>query len=140
MRPNEFHNEPQSAHILSLQVADDTPAPVDKTEYVSYLERIHEYIRQNLYDPELSTDMITTHFGMSRAKLYRITESMGGIKRFIRQQRLKQAYQSLAGGNVKSGSVSNLAYDLGFGSENAFRRSFKESFGMAPTEAWNKRL
>ena len=97
------------------------------------LDKIHTFIEQNLYNPELCAAMITENFGMSRAKLYRLADKLGGIQRLIRNLRLERAYQRLAHGNLKSGSIANLAYEVGFGSENAFRRAFKESFGIAPT-------
>jgi len=99
------------------------------------LQKVRSFIEQNLNQPDLSVDFIADSLGMSRAKLYRLTDPLGGVKRFIRTQRLEQAYSRLKGTASQPLSISGLAFDLGFGSENAFRRCFKESYGISPRAA-----
>lgn len=99
------------------------------------LYEIRRYIDKNLLDPNLSPENILHTFGLSRASLYRLAEPLGGIHRFIKNRRLKHAFQQLTGQNSMAISISSLAYDLGFGSEGTFRRVFKEAFGMTPKEA-----
>ena len=99
------------------------------------LIEIRRFIDSKLYDPELTPEKLATQFGLSRANLYRLTEPLGGIQRFIRNRRLKHAFKCLTSPSGRSASITNLAFDLGFGSENTFRRLFKEAFGMSPTEA-----
>jgi len=99
------------------------------------LHEIRRYIDQNLLDPHLSPDSILQTFGLSRASLYRLAQPLGGIQRFIKTRRLNHAFQQLTGQHLMTISISNLAYDLGFGSEGTFRRAFKEAFGMTPKEA-----
>lgn len=98
------------------------------------LQRLQTFISTHLLDADLDPNMIAKHLGLSRASLYRLAEPLGGIQKYIREQRLKRAYKSLSTQGAKSLSITNLAFDLGFNTEAAFRRSFKESFGQTPTE------
>ena len=101
----------------------------------SHLAQIRNFIDENLIDSALTPELIAHQLGLSRANLYRLAEPLGGIKRFIKNRRLKHAFTSLTKAGAKTVSISNLAYQLGFGSENTFRRAFKEAFGLTPTEA-----
>ena len=99
------------------------------------LSEIKKFIDDNLTNPELEADTIAQHLGLSRAKLYRIADPLGGIQRFIKNRRLHHAFRSLTKETSQIVSISSLAYDMGFSSENTFRRAFKEEFELTPTEA-----
>jgi len=103
----------------------------------SQLDKVCTFISQNLLDPDLDPDMVAKHLGLSRARLYRLAEPLGGIGKYIRAKRLQLAHEKLRHGGKGVGSISNLAFDLGFGTETAFRRAFKEAFGMTPSELRN---
>lgn len=98
----------------------------------SELDRLKGFIQDHLTLPELSVDMIAKNLGLSRAKLYRLAEPLGGIQRFITKQRLKMAHTRLLHTKDRL-SITNLAFDLGFNTETSFRRSFKERYGVTPT-------
>lgn len=100
----------------------------------SLLDKVCAHIKTHLLDPDLNPDTVADQMGLSRAKLYRLAEPLGGIKKYIRSERLQLAYEKLQKGGDDSRSISNLAFDLGFGTETAFRRSFKDAFGMTPSE------
>ena len=116
------------ATILKRQ----TPSAPDKQR--DQLGKLQAYIEKNLLEADLSPTMIADQLGLSRASLYRLAEPFGGVQKYIRNMRLKRAYAHLASGDDKARSITNLAYELGFTTETAFRRSFKESFGLTPTE------
>lgn len=98
------------------------------------LARVKAFIKENLSDADLSIEMISDSLGMSRATLYRVAEPLGGVRKYIRTQRLKLAHAKLLAGEESAQSITNLAFDLGFGTETAFRRAFKEAFGMPPSQ------
>ncbi|NVJ68737.1 MAG: helix-turn-helix domain-containing protein, partial [Alphaproteobacteria bacterium] len=98
------------------------------------LARFKAFIKENLSDADLSIEMISDRLGMSRATLYRVAEPLGGVRKYIRTQRLKLAHAKLLAGEESARSITNLAFDLGFGTETAFRRAFKEAFGMPPSQ------
>lgn len=98
------------------------------------LNKFRAYVEQNLLEADLSPALIADQLGMSRSSLYRLAEPLGGVQKYIRGQRLKRAYSHLVSGGDEARSITNLAYELGFATETAFRRSFKESYGQTPTE------
>ena len=111
-----------------LDTGQDTPEQ-------PYIAEISEYIDDNINNPELTASSIAAHFGLSRARLYRTTQKWGGIKCLIQERRLKLALTILSEGGHSGNTLVNLAYDLGFNAENTFRRAFKKTFGMSPSQA-----
>lgn len=101
----------------------------------SSLSLIADFVAENLFDPDLGPNLIADHIGFSRAKLYRMAAPLGGIGRYIRERRLDYAYEQLRRGSATMNSISELSYNLGFGSESAFRRQFKSRFGISPKHA-----
>lgn len=127
--------KPQCTSYLPEPVAKDQGIPVTKREQ---LVSICQFIEENLLDPDLSPEMIARHLGLSRATLYRVAAPIEGVQRFVRNQRLHYAMNFITSNGSATGSISNLAFDLGFGSENTFRRAFRELFGVTPTQARQK--
>jgi len=101
----------------------------------SHLAEIRKFIDNNLTNSNLEPEQIAMHLGVSRSKLYRLAEPLGGIQRFIKTRRLQHAFVALAKEGNTRGSISVVAFEVGFASENTFRRAFKDYFGMTPKEA-----
>lgn len=91
------------------------------------------YIDDNLLRGDLSSELVCTAFGLSRATLYRMFEPLGGVAHYIRSQRLERIHSVLL---APSGRVylSRLAEEHGFRNAAHFSRAFKARFGCAPTE------
>lgn len=53
------------------------------------------YIEQHIGEAELGTESLQQAFGLSRASLYRLFQSRGGVASYIREQRLCAAYRYL---------------------------------------------
>ena len=104
------------------------------------LRRVCDCIDANLLQADLSPDQIARDLGLSRATLYRVAQPLGGIQCFIRNRRLEYAFALIKTDAAAVRSISALAYDLGFGSENTFRRTFKDMFGISPSGARAKAL
>lgn len=98
------------------------------------LEEIKRYIRAHLTAPELSAASIARHFGMSRATLYRMTEYLGGVMNYARQQRLEGARRDLESPQAAHLNISAIAFKWGFESVNTFTRNFKARYGLLPRE------
>jgi AraC-like DNA-binding protein len=130
--------------VLIKALLKSTPSPQTRQETNTAiiqkqdpLTAVQHFIDNNLFNEDLSSDMIARATGHSRASLYRLCEPLGGIHRHIKSRRLTHALKCLTGENTPPSSITNLAFDLGFGSESTFRRAFKEAFGMTPKDARN---
>ena len=93
------------------------------------------HIDARLAEPELEGEAIAGAFGLSRAKLYRLFEPVGGVANYIRRRRLNAASLYLASPEHRDWRISRIAFSCGFASEQVFSRNFKQQFGLTPREA-----
>ena len=97
-------------------------------------EKIRVYIDANLGDPELGPDSLQRTFRISRATLYRSFAAESGVAQYILKRRLELAFRRLRDAHRTTGSITSLAYSLGFSSPSVFTRAFKRRFGATPKE------
>lgn len=134
-------NEATAIHFgRSLSYLIEAAIGQDDTADRQIVARFKQYVEDHLFDEELAPDRIAQDLGMSRASLYRVAAPLGGVTNFIRDRRLAHAHVWLKAGELPGASISNLALDLGFGSEATFRRQFKKKFGHSPREAMRESL
>ena len=97
------------------------------------LDRIMNVINRNLSNPELNVEMISSEVGISRVHLYRKLKELTNqsTRDLIRNVRLKQAANLLI---YKRYNVTEVASLTGFTSVSLFTRSFKELYGVTPSE------
>jgi transcriptional regulator GlxA family with amidase domain len=71
--------------------------------------------------------------GLSQPQLYRNIKASTGLSpnEFIRNIRLKKAAQLI---DAQAGSISQIAYDVGFSDPKYFSKCFKTLFGKTPSE------
>jgi len=117
--------------------------PEDKIEKIEIkssdeklMERIMKVINENIANPHLNVEMLAENAGMSRVHLHRKLKELTNqsARDFIRGIRLKQAATLLS---EKKLSVSEAAYATGFSNLSHFSNSFKEFYGVSPTEYAN---
>ena len=103
------------------------------------LERVMKVINKNIGNSDLSVDMIAEEVGMSRVHLHRKMKEIIGQSPhdFIRQLRLEQAARLLATGEM---NISEVAYTCGFSNAASFSTTFKNSYGLTPTEYMEQKL
>lgn len=98
-----------------------------------FLERVMKTINDNLSNPELNVEMLAQEVGISRVHMHRKLKELTNqsASSFIRAIRLKQAATLLTS---KKLYISEVAYATGFSNISHFSNSFKEFYGMSPTE------
>jgi len=96
--------------------------------------RVLDFIDAHLAQPDLGPALLTQRFRVSRAHLYRMFASDGGIARVIRDRRLDAAYQALRRGGTAL-SITQIAHELGFTNSSQFLRAFRARFGIRPSDA-----
>nr|WP_246715138.1 helix-turn-helix domain-containing protein [Aestuariivirga litoralis] len=99
------------------------------------LSRIKTGIDSELANPELGADYLCGKFGVSRATLYRLFSSHDGVNTYIRQRRLARCFQELSTPQAVPRRVSEIAEKWGFANEGSFSRTFKQTFGISPSDA-----
>lgn len=124
--------------IRAVLVACMAPTPdrvreANKQIRSTVLERARELVHRNLFSPNLGPDLLCNQLGISRSKLYRLFEPMGGVGRYIQRQRLIAAHEALSD-PLEKRSVARLAEQLCFPDAASFSRAFRKEMGASPTD------
>jgi AraC-like DNA-binding protein/TolB-like protein len=98
-----------------------------------FLQKITEIIDANLHNEHFGVTELAEQLGMSRSTLHRKVKTVirKSVVEFIREARLNRALELL---RENEGTVSEIAYKVGFGSVTYFNTSFHEHFGFTPGE------
>jgi AraC-like DNA-binding protein len=121
------------AATLGRRAFDD--APNDPALSHVLRRRVLEFIDANLSKPGLGPNLLMNRFRVSRAHLYRMFATDGGVMTVIRDRRLYAAYRELTRPGGPSRSITEISHELGFSSSNHFLRAFRARFDMTPSEA-----
>lgn len=101
---------------------------------VTLRERARQIIRRNLRARDLGAETLCRDLGVSRSRLYRLFEPLGGVMRFIQRQRLLAAHAALSDiGDTQH--IVQIAENFGFIDASGFSRAFRQEFGYTPREA-----
>jgi AraC-like DNA-binding protein len=92
--------------------------------------RIIAFIESHVHAPDLSTQMLQQVFHISRARLYRVLQSDGGVARVIARARTDAAFRDMR--NRPDQPLSKVAERWGFSNPRQFQRAFRARFGFSP--------
>ena len=97
-----------------------------------FLNRFTSIVEENLANENLDMTFIQDALNMSHSTIYRKIKSLTGVSgnEFIRKIRLRHGYEFLAQGC----NVTEAAFSCGFGDVKHFRNSFKEEYGVTPSQ------
>jgi AraC-like DNA-binding protein len=98
------------------------------------LEKARRMVQQRLSSPTLSVDELCRDLAVSRSRLYRLFEPLGGVVHYIRHRRLLDAHAALADAEDRRPIVA-IAAERGFIDPAEFSRAFKREFGYRPSDA-----
>lgn len=98
-----------------------------------FLKRLMKILETHYKNPEFNVENLANEMGLSRMQLHRKIKgiSQQTASEFLRHFRLKQAAQLLAQNHA---TVSEIAFLSGFNNLSYFTKSFKELFGVLPSE------
>ncbi len=101
------------------------------TSEQQFVNRLIEIIDANLHNEKFGVTELAGELGMSRITLHRKVKSVvkKSVSEFIREARLKRAKELL---RQKAGTVSEIAYQVGFSSVTYFDRCFHDFYGFSP--------
>jgi ligand-binding sensor domain-containing protein/DNA-binding response OmpR family regulator/nitrogen-specific signal transduction histidine kinase len=97
------------------------------------LQKLHRIIEDNIANPDLDLNFITTEIGMSKTVLYKKFSALTNLSlnEFIKTQRLKHAVDFFQKGET---SVLTVALQVGFNDPKYFSREFKKIYGITPND------
>jgi len=123
----------QTRHRPIIKASEVAVTPVDQ----KFLERLQKIAEENLAEEDFQVEELCKQVGMSQRQLHR---KLGALldhspKSYLRQLRLDRAKQLL---EKNAGTVSEIAFQVGYGNVSAFSRAFREFFGNSPSEILKK--
>ncbi|WP_217570845.1 helix-turn-helix domain-containing protein [Streptomyces sp. GbtcB7] len=120
--------------VLVMQLlGEETPDASDVgTETVS---RIQAFIEEHLTDPDLSPESIALAHHISVRYLHKLFQQEGAtVGQWIRRRRLDACRRELGRSANRRPSVAAVAQRWGFSSPSHFSRTFRDAYGMSPSE------
>ena len=98
-----------------------------------FMNRVNEIIEEHIAEEEFNMEEFGEELFMSRMQVYRKLKALTGksANRYVRTFKLQKARQMI---EEKQGTISEIAYSLGFGSPAYFTKCFKDEFGYPPRE------
>ncbi len=112
-------------------MSDNSPVDYD------FLKKITDIIEDNLSNEQFGVSELADTIGMSRSNLLRKVKknSNKSVSQFIRKIRLEHALNILS---TSSLTVSEVSFNVGFGSTSYFIKCFREQYGYSPSETNKK--
>ncbi|MDO6603035.1 hybrid sensor histidine kinase/response regulator transcription factor [Arenibacter palladensis] len=117
-----------------FSVISDVPVNKNTTSLdKDFIEKVLNYINNNIDDPDLSVEVLATNLNLSRSQFYRKIKALTNqtANEFLRNIRIERAKQIIEMGNT---NISEVCYQVGFSSPSYFTKCFKAHFGILPTE------
>jgi AraC-like DNA-binding protein len=93
-----------------------------------------DYIDAHLGNAQLGPDEIAKVARVSRASLYRLLATEGGIRAVLLKRRLDEALRLLLADNRDERSLTEVSRRCGFGGTSQFSRAFRARFGAPPRQ------
>ena len=98
-----------------------------------FLACLQEEIEKHIDDSDYSVDQLSDTLGVSRAQLFRRVKALTGVTplTMLKQVRLRKARQLLQNTDL---NMQQVAYSVGYSLPSYFAKSYKEMFGVLPSE------
>lgn len=109
----------------------------DEMHKRKFLAKIDKVIIEGMEERSIDIQYLTDRLCMSRSTLYRRVKSLTGVSanEYIRRKRMEIAKELLIDGDIP---VSEIAFKVGCSSMSYFRQSFKDIYGVIPSEYLRK--
>lgn len=98
-----------------------------------FLKKLNRIVVENISNEQFGVMLLSQEMGMSRSYLYRKLQSLRGqsVSNYIREIRMVEAMKLL---RKDVGTVSEIAYQVGFNTPSYFHKCFHDHFGYPPGE------
>ncbi|MCB9293603.1 MAG: helix-turn-helix domain-containing protein [Lewinellaceae bacterium] len=99
----------------------------------AFIQKVRSILEEHLSDDNFGIPSLCQILGVSRAQLYRKFKALTNqpVGHYFRSLRLNKAKELLLNTDLP---VSEIAYEVGFKEPAYFTRTFKETFGVNPSE------
>jgi len=115
--------------IIDLEPADIATSSMDE----QLLKRLLAIFDDHIDEPDYNLEQLSSEIGMTRTHLNRKIQALTNLstRDFIRTIRLQRAAKLLSSA---SGTISEIAYKVGFNNLSYFSKAFRKHFGKLPSD------
>lgn len=115
---------------LILKPSEISVSSIDEV----FLQKVMKVVDDNLDDEHFNMDKLGQGVGMSRSQIHRKLQALTNqsATQFIRSYRLDRAMEMI---HKKAGSISEIAYTVGFSDPSYFSKCFLQRFNVTPSQA-----
>lgn len=118
----------------TLSALPDEVAQAQRQIDATLLNKVRWHIDRHIDSPDLKVGVLCTQVGLSRSRLYRLFEPIGGVAHYIQERRLSKVRGILQARIGPRPLIADLAFRYGFSSPVQLTRAFKRRFGYTPSE------
>ena len=120
------------AHFTTSEILKPDKIKVSSMDQ-QFLEKLTGLVEKEIDNPAFGVEQLADEMAMSRSHLHRKLKSIANLtpNHFIRSFRLQRAMELL---QQQSGTVTEIALQVGFNNPSYFAKCFIEQFGVAPKE------
>lgn len=119
----------ESLIVLTRNLRPDRALPSSREQPIRFT--VEKFIESRLSSPDISPKTISHDLEIPRSTLYKAFADVGGIARYIQDERLAAA-RFLLLRPEEYRSLGEIASSLGFVSCATFSKAFKKKFGRSP--------
>jgi AraC-like DNA-binding protein len=120
---------------LAIDMGDRGEPEADHAVQQARLRSVKSWIEEHLADPDLSPEKVAKNNGISLRHLhYLFRLSDMSVSEWIWDRRLQRCYDVLTRPELRTLSITEVAYQLGFNSSSHFSTVFRRKFGISPSE------
>ena len=115
--------------LIDLRPEDISASSMDE----KLLQRLLSIFENHIEEPGFGVENLAREVGISRVHLNRKIQALTNLSTsdFIRTLRLQRAAQMLS---KASGTISEIAYKVGFSNLSHFSKAFRKHFGQLPSD------
>ena len=119
-----------SREVVAVQPGEITVTPADQ----AFLDQVQAVVEAHMGHGHFGAEWLADEVSLSPRQLRRKLKELTGLSTagYIRSMRLQRAAQLL---EEQAGTVSEVAYAVGFQDPKHFSKLFRQVFGMAPSQA-----
>ena len=105
----------------------------DRDSWGARILTVVDHVQRHLDDEDLAPEQLAELAGFSLHHFHRVFRGLTGesVMGFVRRLRLERAAQRLS---YEPTSVTEVAFDAGYNSHEAFTRAFRARFGVPPRD------
>ena len=135
--PTEFYKSARAtAELVLLRFAEQPRVEqVKRPTRALNLARAKSVLRRHMSDPDLTLSDIARLSGLSLNYLHKLFRDEGlTLWAYLKAERLKRARDLLPVSRASGLSITDVSLACGFSDSSYFSRSFKQAFGVTPSE------